>query len=66
MNKSNKLILRITTALLLTFSVLAIMLIPHLNLWLWIAEGIIGCWILLLLFFVVTFKRFNKEQKKGS
>jgi predicted tellurium resistance membrane protein TerC len=65
MKRDNKIIIGIAIALLLTFMSFGISLIPYLNtFWNWLMEGIIIIWVLIILWFIISFKKFQKEQKK--
>ena len=68
MDKGSKIVSRLATALVITLFGVGCILVPHLNnFFTWTAEIVIVCWILILLWFIVIFKKFNKEQKeKGS
>jgi len=68
MDKGSKIISRLIIALVITLFGIGCVLVPYLNnVFTWIAEIVILSWILISLWFLIIFKKFNKNQKeKGS
>jgi len=68
MDKGSKIIKGLMIALLITFIGLMVISIPNLTgFWLILVEGILGLWSILTLWFLISFRKFEKqESKKGS
>jgi len=68
MDKGNKIIKGLAITLLITFVGLMVIISPLLSgFWLVLVDSVLGLWSLLIVWFLVIFRKFDKEtSKKGS
>jgi hypothetical protein len=68
MDKGKGIINGLVISLLITFVGLMVILMPHLyGIWLVLVESVLGLWLFVMVWFLIIFRRFNKQvSKKGS